>query len=172
MMNRYLQYLIDLVDGEEDYSNLLRQLFSIEFYAIVPNDDNRIADGLNLREIFFDEEGLKQPPESFLDLPCSMLEMMIGVSFRLEYDSVDSYWERPMEEWFWVLIDNLELGDYSDYGPYDEEAVANICDIFLRRGYRRNGKGGLFPLKYAKKDQRLVEIWYQMSAYILEQFPL
>ena len=28
--------------------------------------------------------------------------------------------------------------------------------------------GGLFPLKFVKQDQRFVELWYQLNAYILE----
>jgi hypothetical protein len=33
-----------------------------------------------------------------------------------------------------------------------------------------NGTGGLFPLKMPKVNQRRVEIWYQMSAFIEENF--
>ena len=42
----------------------------------------------------------------------------------------------------------------------------------LAREYSDNGHGGLFPLKNPKKDQRKVEIWYQMTEYINENYPI
>ena len=40
----------------------------------------------------------------------------------------------------------------------------------VERRYKRSGEGGLFPLKNAAKDQRKVEIWYQLSSYLLENY--
>jgi hypothetical protein len=37
-----------------------------------------------------------------------------------------------------------------------------------RRLYTTSGYGGLFPLEEPKEDQRKVEIWYQMMAYLGE----
>ena len=41
-------------------------------------------------------------------------------------------------------------------------------DGFINRQYEANGEGGLFPLKGVCEDQREVEIWYQMNAYLYE----
>jgi hypothetical protein len=34
------------------------------------------------------------------------------------------------------------------------------------RTYEPNGVGGFFPLENPNEDQREVELWYQMSAYV------
>ena len=34
----------------------------------------------------------------------------------------------------------------------------------------QDGFGGLFPLKHAKKDQRKVEIWYQLQNWLMENY--
>jgi hypothetical protein len=36
------------------------------------------------------------------------------------------------------------------------------------RTYDRRGHGGLFPLQRSNRDQRRVEIWYQLSEYLLQ----
>jgi len=168
MRNKYFNFLCGIVDpfkGED--RSLLRHLHDIPFYSLVPNDDNRGIDGEKIREIFIDQEGPQAL--SFLpDRPCTLLEMLIGLSIRLEFESGNSYWEKRPDEWFWILIDNLGLAD----GRYSYDEVDYICDVLLRREYKYNGDGGLFPLKYPKEDQRKVEIWYQMSAYILEKYPI
>ena len=36
------------------------------------------------------------------------------------------------------------------------------------RMFSRDGSGGLFPLRRFDRDQRSVEIWYQMQAWLME----
>jgi hypothetical protein len=48
--------------------------------------------------------------------------------------------------------------------------VNQILTNLVERTYQKNGKGGLFPLKQPAKDQRRVEIWYQMAAYLNENY--
>jgi hypothetical protein len=36
------------------------------------------------------------------------------------------------------------------------------------RTYSKLGKGGLFPLRSSAYDQRKVELWYQMAAFMTE----
>jgi hypothetical protein len=179
MRIRYFEFLCNII-GEPDrgivlkHEELLKQLYEIEFYSLVPNDDNREADGKQLREIYLHDRGL-HGSISFLEEPCSLLEMLIGLSYRLEFESAQSYWEKSPGEWFWILIDNLGLIEYTNdmyFGRLADKKVKLICETFLRRMYKTNGEGGLFPLKYPKRNQRLVEIWYQMSDYILENYPL
>jgi hypothetical protein len=145
---------------------LLKLLYTKEFVWIVPNDDNRAEDGRDLRVEFLQETPLPiQDMEThWMGLGCDMLELLIGLSRRLSFEG-----EGEPREWFWHLIENIELYEHTDDKPINEERVKDILDEVIWRTYLPTGKGGLFPLKEAKKDQRRVELWYQLSAYLLER---
>ena len=173
-MNEYLDFLCNVVGRAYEYDKLLAHLHRIEFYSLVPNDDNRGVDGEQLRTIFIDEVG-PQGSTSLPKGPCTVLEMLIGVAYRLEFELLGGRFERPASDWFWILIENLEL-EWCDnvlYSRLDsvgevDERVKNL----LERNYGTDGHGGLFPLKRATKDQRRIEIWYQMSSWLLENYPI
>jgi hypothetical protein len=99
----------------------------------------------------------------WMNLGCSMLEMLVGLSRRL----VDLTEGEP-RDWFWHILRNLELADHNDSVSYNQQDVDDILDRVIWRTYEPDGRGGLFPLKNAQEDQRKVEIWYQFCAYILE----
>lgn len=143
--------------------SLLRQLYTKEFVWIIPNDDNRLEDGRDLRNQFVDEQELSDVDPHWMDIGCSMLEMLIALSRRLSFED-----DGAPEEWFWRLMQNLDLHDKTDKSKFSAEDVDEILNNVIWRTYRRNGRGGLFPLKRAHEDQSEVEIWYQLSAYLLE----
>lgn len=149
--------------------NLLRVLYVTPFSAYVPNDDNRSADGKDLRIEFLQTTGypLHDPLESWFDLDCSTLEMILALAKRVAYE--DELFGTPVE-WFWRLIHNLELDGYTDdiFEISIQETVHEVLDRLNKRKYSPNGHGGLFPLKRPREDQRKVELWTQMSAYLLE----
>ena len=70
-------------------------------------------------------------------------------------------------------MENLDLRQFSDevYEDYIDapDLVQERVDVFLDRAYSPDGTGGLFPLHEPDEDQRQVELWYQMSAYLLER---
>ena len=182
MKNRYLDFLCEIVGRTYEYSLLLEHLHRIEFYSLVPNDDNRGVDGEALRELYLDEVGPQGvSPLRFLaedevpNGPCTVLEMLVGVAQRLEIDLFGSRFERSVGEWFWVLIDNLGLEWCDNHGWNTENRASEVAkkvEILLERRYSTDGNGGLFPLKWAQKDQRRVEIWCQMSFWINENCPI
>ena len=147
--------------------SLCRQLYKKEFVWLVPNDDNRVADGKDLREEFvreFDLEPSIHPTWS--GMGCSMLEMLIALSRHLSFlTDVDP------REWFWEVLENMGIGiaHTSDklYNEKIEKEVDEILDIVIWRTYAPDGSGGMFPIVDPKEDQRDVEIWYQLSAYLL-----
>lgn len=171
----YFNWLCGLVKIDEpdhSYFALAKQLHKKEFYWSVPNDDNRGEDGKKLRAIFIEANPFI-PAES-LDGPCTVLELLIGLSVRMEYILSDiSKGDRTIK-WFWELIENLGLDKYSDSIYFDirssetGEEIGLILENFLDRKISPNGKGGLFPLCHTDNDQRKVEIWYQMSEYLRE----
>ena len=156
---------------ERNFWHLCRKLHSTEFIWFVPNDDNRVEDGKELRNAFLvsTRRQLDDPHGLFMDLGCSMLEMLVALSKMAAFESGRSH-----VEWFWRLMHNLELDSYSDkvYGRTVadgvDEGVEEVLDRLNQRTYSYDGRGGLFPLHHARQDQREIELWYQMSSYLLE----
>ncbi len=146
------------------YWRLLKLLFTKEFVWIVPNDDNRIADGTDLRYEFVDQSNLDDVDQGWINLGCSFLEILVGLSRRLYFQE-----EREPREWFWEMINNLGLIKHTDDASFSNEEVNDILERVIWRIYQPNGEGGLFPLRHAPADQRNIEIWYQMCAYLLER---
>lgn len=192
----YFDWLCGLVKGDKPGRNRLEFVWSLhqkEFVSILPNDDNRIEDGLKLRQRFAEENNLpedcpckdedpcEQPCTNChsndckcLYGPCSVLEMLIALAQRIEYLMQDPDEDDRTDQWFWGMIENLGLDIFPNTVPNRSKKVienGNILNTFISRQYARDGKGGLFPLRKSKVDQRGVELWYQMMAYIQENNP-
>lgn len=171
---RYLAWLIDLVDSDRVYERLLSFLHNVEFSdrtaKLIPNDINRIDDGRYLREKFcfrYQRSSNKQLCCSFYenlfpDYGCSILELLIGLAYRID----DNFGIKSYRDWFWDMMANLDLVD----NGMSVRVMDDICRRFLSRNYDRTGEGGLFPLKYPDRDQRNIEIWYQLNAYLNENY--
>ena len=178
MDRNYFCWLCKHVGADKrKYHHVMNTLDHVKFRAFVPNDDNREEDGLQLRRQYLDELGDNDwaYADTIMEPECSVLEMMIALCYRLEFETAQSRWEKTPEEWFWILIDNLGLSDATD-GPCNTLAVRNRVRStilgLVNRTYEANGEGGLFPLKYPKHDQKTIEIWYQMTEYIMENYPI
>lgn len=147
---------------------LFRQLHETTFVAVVPHDENRIADAQDLKYEFLDgcEDGQGEPSD-IAGPPCSFFELLIILSRQLAFEMDDN-----PDIWFWHLIEILDLEQYNDlsYDEYAEAAVGQALDRVIWRNYDHGGRGGLFPLRDPDRDQREVELWYQLNAYLLEQF--
>jgi hypothetical protein len=145
------------------YWRLFKQLYTTEFIWLVPNDDNRVMDGQLLRDEFLADSELEVVDQEWMALNCSFLEMLIALSRRLSFEADGE----PLE-WFWHLMRNLELQDYTDNIDLPVDEVMAKVNQVIWRTYRKNGIGGLFPLKRPRIDQTEVEIWYQLNAYLNE----
>lgn len=183
----YFNWLCHLVQVDDHYGSsyfvMAKILHNIEFYSIVPRDDNREKDGTRLREIWLDEIievgeelGCGYPDYSlkYLSGPCTMLEMLVGLSYRIEMDVMQDDREGNRTSfWFWQMILNLTLGMIDnlsdDYITPDgenilKEDVARVLD----RKYEYDGRYGLFPLRESTLDMREVELWYQAQFWLQE----
>ena len=152
--------------GKDTYWYMLRVLGKTEFYSIIDKDDNRAGDGLYLRESFVSECGYGDEEYKIINAgPCSVLEMLVALSKRLaDIQSVLSH-----EDLFWIMCKNLEIN--KDDLHIDLDDVKQKIDVFLSRKYKKDGKGGLFPLKKYVNDQTSIEIWVQANAWIMENLP-
>lgn len=167
----YLKWLyskissVRLRDPSRTYWNLFRQLYTKEFVWIIPNDDNRAEDGKDLRYEFLEEQGVEEVDPDWIRLGCSMLELLIALSRRLSFED-----DGEPREWFWQMLTNLGLNEFNDanYNEQAQQEIDQALDTVIWRTYSPDGFGGLFPLKTPERDQREVEIWYQLGAYLLE----
>lgn len=184
-MQRYFNFLSKIVRGK-NYEFLLKELHRIEFYSLIPNDANRAEDGKKLRELFMDELEYKRQTHPFIlegDIlsrnhhdelvRCTVFEMLVALAMRMEGQLCGNEDALSVHECFFLFIRNLDL-IWCDNEEYFErpspEIIRAVIQNFLDRTYTSDGVGGLFPLRDPEKDQRQVEIWYQMSAYLLENF--
>lgn len=152
---------VEITNPSRTYWGILRELYTTEFFWIVPNDDNRAEDGKELRYEFLHEENIEHVDKEWLELGCSMLEMMIGLSRRLSFED-----DGEPHLWFWALMENLDLERYNDNTHIPDGIVYKVLGDVIWRTYDRKGKGGLFPLRRSRQDQTEVELWYQMSEYL------
>lgn len=169
---RYFTWLYSLVasvkvkNPNRTHWKLCRQLHKKEFVWLVPNDDNRVEDGRDLRHEFLEVDNPPWVDPDWMELGCSMLEMLIALARRLSFEADGS-----TEVWFWHLIETLELEHFNDrnYDDHAEAVIDETLDRVIWRRYSRDGSGGLFPLRNPAQDQRKIEIWYQLGAYLVEQ---
>jgi hypothetical protein len=166
----YFEWLYDQISthrrrrAELNYFNLMRIIFKKEFVWLIPNDDNRVNDGTDLRTLFIDNNEFENVDPDWYEQGCSMLEMLIGLAHRYAFET-----NQPYRVCFWEMITNLGLHEYNDAVDIPRDVVEDKLDKVIWRTYSRNGRGGLFPLQRPVKDQRDVELWYQLSAYIIER---
>lgn len=158
----YYEWLISQINipEEKSYRDLFEIMHNVEFVWTVPNDDNRVQDGLDLRVQYLDG----RHPQLNLE-GATFLEILVSLSRHLAFtDGGNS------KAWAWKLLKNLHLHKKSD--PLNEDDVQEVKDILetvIWRTYEPNGRGGFFPLSHPEEDQRMVEIWYQMNKYIIER---
>lgn len=148
------------------YLKLCRTLHSIEFVWIVVGDDNRAADGVDLRTEFIrTASGYELDWDaSWLTQPVSVLEVIVAFSKICEFET-----EIPSVEWIWIMLENVDLSDQTDAHLGVCDFTTEVIDQVIWRTYQEDGHGGLFPLLEAYEDQTKVEIWYQFCAYLVDR---
>lgn len=166
---KYLDYLgSQLIANKalEDHRDLFEIMHAMEFIPMfhVGNDDNREQDGLDVRV-----QWMMERDASGLQGPVSFLEMLVGLTRRAT--ALDD--ELSAKEWGQLIIKNMGLEQMWD--PLSERKRKKCIDTIesiVWRTFERDGTGGMFPLQRAEYDQRRVEIWHQLNAYIIEHNPL
>ena len=139
-----------------------------KYHKQVALDESRIEDVLSMREKFTNDSDFEPMFDARFLLrvglsDVSIFEIMVALADRMVYNCSDSI---DRSEAFLIMFKNL----FSGIDENDVEKLLERVKKFLNREYDKDGTFGLFPLKNPKKDQRKVEIWYQMMAYIIENF--
>lgn len=155
------------------YKMLLRKLWDIPFKPSIGNDDDRAAEGLELRARYNSILAKKSGEGEFVTPnvdaifgECRVLEMLIALSMRM-YDlmqDMDIY--NSVSRWFWNIMECVSF-DYLDddtwrtkvrCGDFVERIVCGIMD-----GHGHRGRpGGWFWIN----GWQSMEIWYQMHAFL------
>jgi hypothetical protein len=157
----YFEWLIShiAVPNGKSYNELFEVMHNTEFHWTIPNDDNRIQDGIDLRGYFLNGKKATIHLEG-----ATLLEILVSLSKKVEFTAGGS-----SRKWAWRLLKNLRLHKMSDpLAEADINRINDILDALIWRTYRADGRGGFFPLNYPEEDQTKVEIWYQMNKYVLE----
>lgn len=167
----YFDWLVAQIEvrSTRTFHDLFERLHNTEFVWVVPEDDNRVQDGLDLRTEFLNELGRNPQRElrtffSSMQKGASVLEVMVALSRRIAFTAGG----RP-RDWAWQLIENLRLQKMSD--PFTDQKsrkVEEVLESLIWRTYDKDGLGGFFPLNDTLEDQTKVEIWYQMQKYVME----
>ena len=167
----YYNYLVRLVRTPESkrYTLLLEHLWRKEYYSILPNDQNRVKDGLFLRREVNEGQDFG---------PCRVLEMLIALSRRMDFQLYGTDYDKTYKDLFWELVNNLDLIKFDNIEAAKDAMYLEIDHIltnWIERRYSPDGYGGVFPLnKWKKNDgkQTEVEIWYQMMLYLSENYAI
>lgn len=168
----YFQWLCSHVNIEygrptnRTYDQLLEILHGKEFVWMIPNDDNRVLDGMDLRHLFYNETHYTNSKKLFMGIPpVSVLEVIIGLSRRLGF--LDG---GGPGDWAWRLIENLDLHKMWDpLSSRKREIIDDKLDVLIWRRYEPDGNGGFFPLAFPDRNQLKEELWHQMNSYLAEQ---
>lgn len=175
LLDDYLLYLLWRCNLQEDkkYNRLFHILHEIPFVYIMERDGNRADDGVELRDDYIVPEEYKNYLDEFINRDCSVLEMLIALSIRVEDDIIGDPSEEHPEKFFWEMIKNLGLNAFwgNSYMLNDRE-IEKIVEKWLNRKFKKNGKGSPFPVQNDRRDQRNLEIWDQVNSYISENYCL
>ena len=145
----YLEYLYDIAIGhvDESYRCLLTTLNDIPFYYTIPRDENRMWDGLKLRDMYSDYFGNLLDPNQ----PCTVLEMMVGLCYRYVMEHATGN-ENDIPVMFFNILDNMGLMGCTDECWDETEAyrVRLRVSMMVNREYPASGEGSMFPLGHTQ----------------------
>lgn len=180
--NSYFDWLLGVVEHEKcekSYFLMLKELSKTVFWIKkgISRDANRAVDGIKLRDEYFIE--LREAGYSDYCDPnlascgCSILEMIIGISKRMNDQLMTEEGEDKTAQYFWEIIENLGLDEFDDEEFAESSTgstmkIRKICENLCERRYKSDGTcGGMFPMPgNTKGNQKKMEIWFQMQEYI------
>lgn len=174
----YFHWLCSRVEVDPDlYGIVMRIFFDTEFHWTLAMDENRATDGKMLRYEFaeyFSEPYCDEVIDILSRRECSVLEMMVALAIKCEeYIMYDPDIGDRTYQWFWMMVENIHCDIFNEVMSLNRvnDCIFKLNNV-LDRQYSKDGIGGFFPLvgTIPHKDQRKVEIWYQLNAYLNENY--
>lgn len=180
----YLRYLMDRaqveVEGDHGYLKLCAALHSLEFRPMLEMDENRSSECMALRNDFSEQNNNQDEVLYILDrifgFDGTWMEILVVLAEKIAYDLADSEYEAGTGKWFREMLENCGLNEETNDqfdDPYNEfQKVYDIVTVINNRRFGWDGEGGLFPLRWPKRDQRYAELIMQMNDYIEENYDI
>src|SRR5664279_4859685 len=102
----YFDWLISqiAIPNNKTYYDVFNRMHNLEFVWTIPNDDNRVQDGLDLRVEF-----LTGTRKRLVLNGVTILEVLVSLSRRTAFTAGGD-----SRRWAWKLIKNLQLNQKSD----------------------------------------------------------
>lgn len=174
LTKEYFRWMYDQVvqvndpQGLSSYWVVCARMMDFSFRDLVEHDSNRIAEATILRDEFLSTKKYVYPHDrnDLLFPDATIFEVLVALARRANFMV-----EMDLYKWFQLFLRNLGLDRYNDWycSSHFIGNIDRILDRFNSRTYKPNGHhGGLFPLAHPVRDQREVELWYQMAAFMTE----
>lgn len=178
----YLCYLMNRAqieaEGSYGYLKLCEILQDVSFLPILEMDENRCSECRTLRKDFAEgyDDGVIDILDGLLPEGGTMMELLLVLAEKMNYDLSDSEYESGTGKWFREMLENcgliLDCNSTFLENKQKENEVHDILDVIIFRKFGWDGEGGLFPLRWAKHDQRDMELIIQMNDYIEENYDI
>lgn len=153
----YFQWLLRKIGVEwetTNYRKLYLALYDTDFLIAHPRDENRGLDGLYLREKFVKETKVTKGLDEFLNVgPCSVLEMLVAFSIRIDAEWDGEPGNPDPGRVFFRMIKCCSLDKFRDRKWNGEK----VNDILWKVMKKNDPKCMLFPVP---RDLKL-EFWEQ-----------
>lgn len=158
------------------YKSLCEILHDYSFIPLLPFDENRCSDCVDLRHEFSDEYG--DIISSILPATGTMLELMVVLVGKISYNTVGSIYQKSEGQWFEEMLKNADLNKWNNRlmtmvpEEFSKLNIYNRLETVIYRLFDWDGAGSFFPLRSPKNDQRHEEILVQMNNYIAENYDI
>lgn len=158
--HEYFDWLYTQAFNGYKWRSAMTTLHKIRFVwdPYIEHDSNRASDGIQLRRDYLFECGEGRETYDFDLDDVSFFEVYVGLARKMAH-LLDKSLPSAMSY-------ILRIGPF-DPGM-DAEEIVEVARQVMNRDYDYNGVGGLFPLYSANRDQRDVELIYQMNLHVLE----
>lgn len=161
-MTDYFDWLLQRIGCQGDgYRATYLIMNDIPFRYFVMDDENRMEDGLRLRDEYMYENNLDEtvamPVWPFDRHRASVFEVLVGIVLRMD----DQGFDMRRDSWMHMFLENLGINEHN---KQDVGFVRNAVNRFVERRYDPDGYGGLFQC-LSGADMSRLSIFDQMVEF-------